>query len=67
MNTQIDPVCGMEVDEQSASGKSIFQGQEYYFCSTGCKQTFENNPQQYVDDSMNSGKDMKTESMSQRR
>ena len=67
MNTNIDPVCGMEVDEHSASGKSQFQGQEYYFCSTGCKQTFDNNPQQYMDNTGNSGRDMNTESMSQRR
>ena len=43
-----DPVCGMEVDEQQAKGKSEYQGKTYYFCSTGCKQRFDQNPQQYA-------------------
>lgn len=48
MATHKDPVCGMEVDEQKAAGQSQHQGQTYYFCSQGCKQKFDQNPQQYV-------------------
>lgn len=44
-----DPVCGMEVNPQQAAGKSEYQGQTYYFCSSSDKQQFEQNPQQYVD------------------
>lgn len=44
----IDPVCGMEVDEQSAAAQSEYQGTTYYFCSQGCKQSFDRNPEQYV-------------------
>jgi P-type Cu+ transporter len=43
-----DPVCGMRVDEQQAAGRSDYQNQTYYFCSTGCKQKFDQNPQQYA-------------------
>jgi YHS domain-containing protein len=43
-----DPVCGMKVDEPKAAGKSDYQNQTYYFCSTGCKQKFDQNPQQYT-------------------
>ncbi len=43
-----DPVCGMDVDEKTAAGKSEYQGQTYYFCSPGCKQSFDRNPEKYV-------------------
>ena len=38
-----DPVCGMKVDEPRAAGSSEYQNQTYYFCSTGCKQKFDQN------------------------
>ena len=43
-----DPVCGMDVDEKQAAGKSEYQGQTYYFCSPGCKTTFDKDPQKYA-------------------
>ena len=43
-----DPVCGMEVKPEKAAGKSEHGGKTYYFCGTGCKQKFDQNPQQYV-------------------
>ncbi len=43
-----DPVCGMEVSEQSAGGKSEYQGKTYYFCSPGCKAAFDKEPQRYA-------------------
>ncbi len=46
--TVIDPVCGMEVDPKQAAGKSEYQGQTYYFCSPGCKKTFDNEPAKYA-------------------
>ena len=34
-----DPVCGMQVDESEAAGKSTFRDQVFYFCSPeGVKQ-----------------------------
>jgi YHS domain-containing protein len=43
-----DPVCGMDVDEKTTTLKSEYQGRTYYFCSPGCKQSFDKNPQKYV-------------------
>jgi YHS domain-containing protein len=48
-NIAIDPVCGMEVEIESAAGKSEYGGKTYYFCATGCKKAFDENPQQYID------------------
>jgi P-type Cu+ transporter len=43
-----DPVCGMQVNEEQAAGKSEYQGRTYYFCSTRCQQQFDQNPERYV-------------------
>lgn len=43
-----DPVCGMQVDERRATSVSHQDDQDYYFCSLGCKQRFEQNPKQYM-------------------
>jgi YHS domain-containing protein len=43
-----DPVCGMDVDPKTAAGKSEYKGQEYYFCSPGCKKAFDKEPEKYV-------------------
>lgn len=48
MATQKDPVCGMQVDDRNAAGRSNFQGQDYYFCSQDCKKKFDQNPQQFA-------------------
>jgi YHS domain-containing protein len=45
-----DPVCGMDVDPKTAAAKSDYQGQTYYFCSQGCKQSFDKDPQKYLSD-----------------
>ncbi len=44
-----DPVCGMDVDPKTAAGKSEYQGQIYYFCSLGCKKSFDKELQKFVD------------------
>ena len=43
-----DPVCNMEIDEESAEFTSEFGGEQYVFCSQECKDTFDRNPQQFV-------------------
>lgn len=43
-----DPVCGMDVDPKTAEAKSEYKGQTYYFCSKGCKVTFDKNPEKYA-------------------
>lgn len=44
-----DPVCGMYVDIATATHSSTFEGETYYFCSAGCKRTFDANPAHYVE------------------
>jgi YHS domain-containing protein len=44
-----DPVCFMDVDTETATLKSEYQGQTYYFCAPGCKREFDNNPARYVE------------------
>lgn len=43
-----DPVCGMEVSEKAAAGKSDYKGKTYYFCALGCKKEFDKNPEKYL-------------------
>ena len=43
-----DPVCGMDVNEKQAAAKTQYGGQTYYFCSSGCKATFEKDPGKYA-------------------
>ena len=40
-----DPTCGMQIDPAKAAGKSDYKGKTYYFCSPGCKKTFDANPE----------------------
>lgn len=42
-----DPVCGMNVDETKAAATAVHGGKTYYFCSSGCKATFDKAPQTY--------------------
>ncbi len=51
---RLDPVCGMEVDEVRAETlglTSVFKGKTYYFCSEECKEEFDNNPAQFIEES----------------
>lgn len=43
-----DPVCGMQIDESSAAGKSEYGGRTYYFCSPACKAKFDRDPVKYA-------------------
>jgi len=40
-----DPVCGMDIDPATAAGTSEYKGQTYYFCSLGCKKSFDKEPE----------------------
>lgn len=44
----IDPVCGMEVNEQNPAATSEYKGQTYYFCAPGCKAAFDKDPEKYL-------------------
>ncbi len=43
-----DPVCGMEISRQTAFDEFVYEGKTYYFCAPSCRQTFEDNPEQYI-------------------
>ncbi len=43
-----DLVCGMDIDPATAAGKSEYKGQTYYFCSPGCKRSFDKDPEKYI-------------------
>ena len=44
---EIDPVCMMEVDEYYAKYRSTYKGKTFYFCTSGCKKKFDEDPEKY--------------------
>jgi YHS domain-containing protein len=45
-----DPVCKMTVDENTAAAKSVYKGKTYFFCAEGCKESFEKEPDRFVEE-----------------
>jgi len=43
-----DPVCGMSVDPATAKHRHTHEGQDYYFCSAGCRAKFIADPAKYL-------------------
>jgi Cu+-exporting ATPase len=43
-----DPVCGMDINPETAAGQSEYEGETYYFCSLGCQRSFEKEPEKYI-------------------
>jgi L-lactate dehydrogenase len=43
-----DPVCGMELDEDDAKFTSEYKGRTYHFCTSRCKDSFEEDPEKYL-------------------
>ena len=48
MTQPTDPVCGMRIEEAEAAGQSVYEGQQYYFCSAVCKTSFDQDPEKFV-------------------
>jgi YHS domain-containing protein len=46
--TVMDPVCGMEIEPAQAVAQCERDGRSYYFCSTACKEQFEEKPEAYA-------------------
>lgn len=44
----IDPVCGMTIVKSEAKATFEYQGETYYFCSTGCRDRFAKEPEKYL-------------------
>ena len=53
--TQHDPVCGMDIEPQSAFTKREHMGQTFYFCSQSCVDQFDKDPHRYVMTSATTG------------
>lgn len=47
-DTAVDPVCGMTVTKAKAAATFDYKGTTYYFCSTGCKDSFAKEPDKYL-------------------
>ncbi len=43
-----DVICGMTIDSAHAAGTSQFDGKSFYFCSAGCKKTFDKDPAKHA-------------------
>ena len=46
--TVVDPVCGMAVVPDIKEIITTIDGETYYFCAEGCRQSFEENPQKFL-------------------
>ncbi|MCD6564240.1 MAG: copper-translocating P-type ATPase [Thermoproteales archaeon] len=44
----IDPVCGMEINEDETDFKLVYQDKTYFFCSDKCLDEFTKNPDKYI-------------------
>lgn len=44
----IDPVCGMEVDEREAPVSYLYQGRAFFFCSEACMRSFSADPAEHL-------------------
>ena len=49
MSQEIDPVCGMTVEPESAAAKREYAGKTYHFCNPGCAKAFDRTPEAFVD------------------
>jgi Cu+-exporting ATPase len=45
---QRDPVCGMDVNPETAKARLDHAGKTFYFCSSGCAQKFAQHPETYA-------------------
>jgi len=48
MATEIDPVCGMEVDTETTDLHLTYQDTTYWFCGRGCLLEFKDDPEKYL-------------------
>ncbi len=48
MANPIDPVCGMELTPGQVEAQARYKGKAYFFCSEECRQTFTENPEEFV-------------------
>ena len=44
-----DPICGMDVEPETAAGSHVHDGQTYYFCCASCLEKFRAEPEKYLE------------------
>jgi len=44
----VDMVCGMIVDEKTAPAKTTYEGDDYHFCATYCRDAFSKEPEKFI-------------------
>jgi Cu+-exporting ATPase len=49
LETFTDPVCKMTVGPGRKGIISKYNGQEYYFCAEACRDSFDKDPQKYLE------------------
>lgn len=49
LKLEIDPVCKMKVNPDTARGSSEHSEKMYYFCSEHCKESFEKEPDKFLE------------------
>ncbi len=42
-----DPVCAMAINVETADWSSTYEKQTFYFCSLGCKDKFDKEPDKF--------------------
>ncbi|MEJ2728207.1 MAG: heavy metal translocating P-type ATPase [Deltaproteobacteria bacterium] len=52
----VDMVCGMIVDEKTAPARTIYEGDEYHFCATYCRDAFDKEPEKFINGAKEWGK-----------
>ncbi len=55
--TVTDPVCGMDIDPETAAATAEYEGQTYHFCSHDCHDKFVAEPAQYASSEKSTVKD----------
>ena len=45
---EMDRVCGMWIDIKDNHLTSAYKEETYYFCSNGCKEKFDHDPEYYM-------------------
>jgi Cu+-exporting ATPase len=48
MELYVDPVCGMRISREETLATSDYEGKTYRFCSSGCKEQFDEDPHKFV-------------------
>ena len=46
---EIDPVCGMGVEDTPQALRAVYEGRTYIFCSESCRERFEESPEEFID------------------